>query len=215
MIFCENALDELRERIINDPEISEKRTRHILAVEYMAVRLGLIYAPEKLHILRAAALLHDVTKEYSTEKHIEICKRYGHEVTLSEILSPKLFHAVTAAYLIGDEYPEFNDPEVVSAVRWHTTGKAGMSICEKIVYLADYIDESRTFPDCVTLRNMFFSAEPEKMSREDAMRHLDEVIIASYQMTVASLAQDGKMISVDTVEALNELICKKKAKNLK
>ena len=215
MIFCDRALDELRERIINDPEISEKRTRHILAVEDMAVRLGLIYAPEKLHILRAAALLHDVTKEYSSEEHIEICRRYGHEVTLSEIFSPKLFHAVTAAYLIPDEYPCFNDPEVVSAVRWHTTGKVGMSICEKIVYLADYIDESRTFPDCVTLRNMFFSAEPEKMSREDAMRHLDEVIIASYQMTVISLAQDGKMISVDTVNALNELICKKKAKNLK
>ena len=215
MIFCTNAIDSLREKIINDPEISEKRTRHILAVEDMAVRLGLIYAPEKLHILRAAALLHDVTKEYSAEKHTEICKRYGHEVTLAELCAPKLFHAITAAYLIPDEYPEFNDPEVVSSVRWHTTGKAGMSICEKIVYLADYIDESRTFPDCVTLRNMFFGAEPEKMSREDALFHLDEVIIASYQMTVASLLQDGKMISVDTVNALNDLVCKKKIKNLK
>ena len=179
MIFCTNALDSLREKIINDPEISEKRTRHILAVEDMAVRLGLIYAPEKLHILRAAALLHDVTKEYSTEKHIEICKRYGHEVTLSEILSPKLFHAVTAAYLIGDEYPEFNDPEVVSSVRWHTTGKAGMSICEKIIYLSDYIDMSRKFGDCVALRDYFFGKDIEAMTEEERLAHLDETLLIS------------------------------------
>lgn len=215
MIFCENALDELRRKIISDPEISEKRTRHILAVEDMAIRLGKIYVPEKLYILRAAALLHDVTKEYTAEKQIEICRRYGHEPTLSEILSPKLFHAMTAAYLIPDEYPEFNDPEVVSAVRWHTTGKCGMSICEKLIYLADYIDESRTFPDCVTLRNMFFGADIEKMTEKEKVLHLNEVMIASYQMTVTSLVEDGKLISTDTVDALNELICLKKAKNSK
>lgn len=215
MIFCEGALDELREKIIKDAKISEKRRLHILAVEDMAIRLGKIYVPEKIYLLRAAALLHDVTKEYSTEEQIEICRRYGYEPTLCEMFSPKLFHAMTAAYVIPDKYPAFNIPELISAVRWHTTGRVGMTLCEKLIYLADYIDESRTFPDCVTLRNMFFGADLENMTEDEKLTHLDEVIIASYQMTVSALIEDGMLISTDTVDSLNELLCKKKAKNLK
>ena len=208
MIFCENALDELRRKIISNPEISEKRTRHILAVEDMAIRLGKIYVPEKLYILRAAALLHDVTKEYTAEKQIEICRRYGHEPTLSEILSPKLFHAMTAAYLIPDEYPEFNDPEVVSAVRWHTTGKCGMSICEKLIYLADYIDESRTFADCVALRAAFWDAHPEEMDHTARIRHLYRILIQSVDRTVLALIKDDSPISPDSIHMRNDLLAR-------
>ena len=204
MKFDETALDRLRESVSG--EMSEKRFRHTAAVEKMAARLGELYAPDKIDILRAAALLHDITKEYSSEKQLQICREFGIIISKQDILTPKTFHAKTAAALIPTRYPEFADPEVISAVRWHTTGRADMSLLEKIVYLADYIDESRTFPDCVALRNLFWDAVPEKMSPEEREAHLDQVLIRSFDMTLAGLIEDGAPVSDDTFSARNSLI---------
>lgn len=204
MKFDETALDRLRESVSEG--MSEKRFRHTAAVEKMAARLGELYAPDKIDILRAAALLHDITKEYSSEKQLQICREFGIIISKQDILTPKTFHAKTAAALIPKRYPEFADPEVISAVRWHTTGRADMSLLEKIVYLADYIDESRTFPDCVALRNLFWDAVPEKMSPEEREAHLDQVLIRSFDMTLAGLIEDGAPVSDDTFSARNSLI---------
>ena len=204
MKFDETALDRLRESVSEG--MSEKRFRHTAAVEKMAARLGELYAPDKIDILRAAALLHDITKEYSSEKQLQICRKFGIIISKQDILTPKTFHAKTAAALIPTRYPEFADPEVISAVRWHTTGRADMSLLEKIVYLADYIDESRTFPDCVALRNLFWDAVPEKMSPEEREAHLDQVLIRSFDMTLAGLIEDGAPVSDDTFSARNSLI---------
>ena len=204
MKFDETALDRLRESVREG--MSEKRFRHTAAVEKMAARLGELYAPDKIDILRAAALLHDITKEYSSEKQLQICREFGIIISKQDILTPKTFHAKTAAALIPTRYPEFADPEVISAVRWHTTGRADMSLLEKIVYLADYIDESRTFPDCVALRNLFWDAVPEKMSPEEREAHLDQVLIRSFDMTLAGLIEDGAPVSDDTFSARNSLI---------
>lgn len=208
-MITEEMLTSLREKIKNSEEISEKRRVHTLAVERMAVRLGELYCPDKLPVLRAAALLHDITKEYSTEKHIAICREHGYEPARDEIYAPKTFHARTAAYLIPSEYPDFAEPEVVSAVRWHTTGREGMTLTEKLIYLADYIDESRKFPDCVALREAFWGAEPEKMDMPARISHLRDVLITSYNMTVSALLEEERPISHHTVLSLNELICEK------
>ena len=204
MKFDETALDRLRESVSG--EMSEKRFRHTAAVEKMAARLGELYAPDKIDILRAAALLHDITKEYSSEKQLQICREFGIIISKQDILTPKTFHAKTAAALIPTRYPEFAEPEVISAVRWHTTGRADMSLLEKIVYLADYIDESRTFPDCVALRDLFWDAAPESMSSEEREAHLDRVLIRSFDMTLAGLIEDGAPVSDDTFSARNWLI---------
>ena len=204
MKFDETALDRLRESVREG--MSEKRFRHTAAVEKMAARLGELYAPDKIDILRAAALLHDITKEYSSEKQLQICREFGIIISKQDILTPKTFHAKTAAALIPTRYPEFADPEVISAVRWHTTGRADMSLLEKIVYLADYIDESRTFPDCVALRNLFWDAAPQSMSPEEREAHLDRVLIRSFDMTLAGLIEEGAPVSEDTFSARNSLI---------
>ena len=103
-------------------------------------------------------------------------------------------------------YPDFADEEVLSAVRWHTTGRAGMTVLEKLVYLADYIDESRTLPDCVALRSLFWDADPQNMSEDERAAHLDRVLIRSYDMTLTSLIEDGAPVSDDTFSARNDLI---------
>ena len=108
--------------------------------------------------------------------------------------------------LIPALYPEFADDEVVSAVRWHTTGREDMTLLEKIVYLADYIDESRKFEDCVKLRNIFWDACPENMSADERDRHLTKTLLISFDMTLAGLISENAPISDDTFKARNSII---------
>ena len=204
MKLNEEMLTALREEIAST--MSPRRFVHTAEVEKMAVRLGQLYAPDKIDILRAAALLHDMTKEYSSEMQLQICREFGIIISKQDILTPKTFHAKTAAALIPVRYPQISDEEVVSAVRWHTTGRPQMTVLEKLVYLADYIDESRTFDDCITLRNMFWDAQPENMSEEERLTHLDRVLVRSYDMTLAGLIAEGAPVSDDTFQARNDLI---------
>ena len=204
MIFSEEQINNLRRDVSS--KMSEKRFKHTAEVEKMVVRLADIYAPDKKDVLRVAALLHDVTKEFSTEKQLQICGEFGIITTKQDILTPKTLHARTAALLIPVLYPEFADDEVIMAVRWHTTGRANMTLLEKLVYLADYIDESRTFDDCVKLRRMFFDPEPFKMGEEEKLSHLTKVLVASFDMTVCGLIKEGALISEDTIRARNSLI---------
>lgn len=204
-MITEELLDALREQIVS--EMSEKRFRHTAEVEKMVIRLGELYIPEKIPTLRAAALLHDITKEYSNDRQIWILAQKNLPITRQDLYAPKTFHARTAAALIPERYPAFADEEILSCVRWHTTGRANMTLCEQLVYLADYIDLSRTFEDCVKLRNFFFEAHPEKMDRRERLSHLRDTLILSFHMTISALLEEGVPVSEDSFEARNQLIC--------
>ena len=206
-MITEKMLDALRSEI--EENMSPKRYRHTAEVEKMIERLGGLYAPEILPELRAAALLHDLTKEYPMDRQLLICADCGLLVSREDLLAPKTFHARTAAAIIPKTYPEFATETVLSAVRFHTTGRPNMSIAEKLLYLADYIDMSRTFADCVRLREYFFEKAPEKMSEEDRMAHLNATLILSFDMTIKGLLEDGSVISTDTFEARNYLIAER------
>ena len=203
MITAE-MLDALREELCGT--MSEKRYRHTVEVERMVARLGELYTPAYLMQLRAAALLHDITKEFSLQTQLQILQKFGIITYYSDEISPKTLHARTAALLIPEQYPAFADPIVIEAVRWHTTGRAGMSICEKLVYLADYIDMSRTFSDCVALREMFWKADPASMDDEAREAHLRTVLLSSYDRTILALLEEGALVSHETMLARNELV---------
>lgn len=203
-MITEQMLDGLRNTVSEG--MSPKRFRHTAEVEKMAVRLARLFAPEKETELRAAALLHDLTKEYPTALHIKICAERGVELDADALYAPKTLHARTAAVLIPENFPEFATEEIIRCVRWHTTGREGMTVEEKIIYLADYIDMSRTFEDCVKLRDYFFSATPEQMDENERIAHLRRTLIMSFDMTMAGLLEEGYPISADTVRARNELV---------
>ena len=214
IVIDDNKLSALRQTVMG--RMSEKRAIHTVAVEAMVVRLGQIYAPEKLNILRASALLHDITKEKKLDEQLELCEKLGISFDENDCFSPKIFHAKTAAAIIPIDFPDFACPEVISAVRWHTTGHKGMTLIEKLIYLADYIDESRQFDDCVYLRNMFWDAKPESMNSEERLEHLHTVLIKSFDLTVKALLEENSPVASDTFDARNELICEKlKANTLK
>lgn len=202
--MTEAALDELRGVVLS--KLSPKRFRHVAAVEDMVARLCALYCPGEVMRMRAAALLHDITKELSTEEQVLLCHAYGIPVDGGDLLAPKTLHARTAAAQIPVEYPAFDDPLIVSAVRWHTTGHAGMTLTEKLLYLADYIDASRTFPNCVILRRYFWGAGPESMTDAERAALLRDTLLLSYDMTILDLLDEGTPVAVDTVEARNELL---------
>ena len=202
--ITEAMLDQLREAVSGS--MSPKRFRHTFAVEEMVARLCALYCPEHTLEMRAAALLHDLTKELGTDEQISLCHLYGLEVTVQDRLSPKTFHARTAEARIRAEMPQFATPLLLNAVRWHTTGRQGMTLTEKLLYLADYIDESRTFPNCVLLRRFFWDAKPEDLPFEERLAHLHRTLILSFDMTVRDLLSENALIAQDTVLARNELL---------
>lgn len=202
--ITESVLDTLRGEIVNS--MSPKRFLHTVAVERMVARLCELFCPEHTMSMRAAALLHDVTKEKGTEEQKKLCKKYGLPVTAQDLLAPKTFHARTAAAMIQHEMLQFSDSLIVDAVRWHTTGRKGMTLTEKLLYLADYIDDSRSFENCVILRRYFWGANPQSMDADARLALLRDTLILSYDMTVRDLLAEGTPIAEDTVEARNELL---------
>lgn len=200
----ETALDQLRNDVKS--QLSPKRFLHTAAVEQMAARLCRLFCPENEQLLRAAALLHDITKELSTIEQVALCKEYGLEVTDENLLAPKTFHARTAAAIIPVRYPSFADSIVIDAVRWHTTGRENMLLTDKILYLADYIDDSRTFENCVLLRRFFWDARPEEMDGEGRLALLRDTLLLSYRMTMEDLLAEGTPVAIDTVKARNRLL---------
>ena len=202
--FGETEIAALRRSVLS--EMSPKRYAHTAAVEDMVTRLATLYCPEEIPALRAAALLHDITKEYDVTTQMAILSEAGQPPKRGEEYAHKTFHARTAALLIPDNYPAFACDTVVNAVRWHTTGRAGMTLTEQLLYLADYIDESRIFPDCVRLRSYFWGANPERMEEEERLTHLRRTLIMSFDMTMRALLSEGAVISADTALARNELV---------
>ncbi|MBQ8351009.1 MAG: bis(5'-nucleosyl)-tetraphosphatase (symmetrical) YqeK [Clostridia bacterium] len=201
--ITEKALDSLRKTLSG--RIKEHRFLHTLGVEKEIVKLGKIYLPQDILRLRAAALLHDVTKEYTTQEQLELCRRYHLPVTEVDRLSPKIFHARTAVGVIQDEFSAFADPVILDAIAKHTTGAREMSLFAKLLYLADYIEETRTFDDCVMLRQAFW--EPIfALSQEERLAHLNRVLLRSFDMTIVSLLKEGCVIAPATIDSRNALI---------
>ena len=183
-----------------------KRFNHTLAVEREVMSLGELFLPEEINRLRAAALLHDITKMYDAEKQLKICSEFGIMVGREDVAAPKLFHAKTGALVAKRDFPDFSDDEIIGAVRWHTTGRAGMSIFEMLIYLADYIEDTRTFEDCVTLRNQFYGGISEAKTMSDRLAVLRKTMITSFDMTVKCLISEGALVDRDTIEARNWFI---------
>ena len=126
--------------------MSSYRLSHTLGVEKTARALGEIYMPESIDELCIAALLHDITKECSTEEHLNILKANGVRVTEEDVKSPKTLHAKTAEFEAKASFPGFINDRICQALRYHTTGNEDMTLFDAIIYLADYLRKRELFP---------------------------------------------------------------------
>ncbi|MCI8651257.1 MAG: nicotinate (nicotinamide) nucleotide adenylyltransferase [Oscillospiraceae bacterium] len=166
-----------------------KRHAHILGVEEEAVRLAKRWGADQ-ELARRGGILHDCTKYLSLEEHLAICEKYGIVPDELERESPKLLHSKTGAALARNLYGQ-ND-EIYWAIYWHTTGKADMSLLEKIIYLADYIEPNRDFEGVEEMRRLCY---------ED----LDAGLLMGLEMSVEDLNERGVPIHKNTRGALEWL----------
>ncbi len=216
-VYTETLLSAVRAWL--PTQISGKRLAHTYAVEEectaLAARFGrfpALMTEEDGMKLRLAALLHDVTKEKTHEEQLALCKEYRLPLTPYEAASPKVLHSKTApAYARAHLHTYLGytcvDEDVSRAIFTHTTGSANMSLLGKLLYLADYIEPTRTFSDCVELRRLFYSDIERHTETPGALlAHLDDIMIASLDMTVSDLLECGSLIDPNTTEARNALI---------
>lgn len=146
-----------REEIKKDLKklLSEKRYEHTLGVEYTAACLALRYGAD-MEKARMAGLLHDCAKYLTAEEKLFYSKKYGMPVSEYEKKNPELLHAKLGACFAYAKYG-VSDPDILSAITWHTTGKPDMSLLDKIIYVADYMEPNRNqAPDLKEVRAFAF-----------------------------------------------------------
>lgn len=169
--------------------LDPRRIPHVLGTEETAAALALRWGADE-ESARRAALLHDCTKKFDKELQMALCRQYGIEPDAAERREGKLLHAITGAAVA---YADFGvSGEVRDAIRWHTTGKADMTLLEKIIYLADYIEPTRDFCDLTELRRLAF---------ED----LDGALLLGFTMAVEDLAKKGMPVHPNSVLARDYL----------
>ena len=113
--------------------------------------------------------------------------------------------------LFGDDVV---DDEVYSGIFYHTTGRKGMTLFESIIYLADYIEEGRTFSDCIELRNFFYDNVKKANDYSDKLEVLRKTMVYSFDLTICNLIDEGKLIDQDTVNARNYFLLNKNVFNM-
>lgn len=164
--------------------LKPKRFRHTIGVKYTSVCLAMRYG-EDLEKAAIAGLLHDCAKNLSDEELLLICQEQGLPVSEAEERSPYLLHGKVGAWFAGTEYG-ITDEDVLGAITWHTTGKPEMSLLEKIVFTADYIEPGRD------------SAPNLKQLRQLAFTDLDAAVTEILRQTLEYLRGEGKEIDPQT-----------------
>ena len=117
------------------------RFDHTLGVAYTAANMAAVHGADEKKAL-IAGYLHDCAKNLSHDDQIRICKKYGVDVSDIERRNPSLIHAKAGMCLAEHKY-EIDDKDILTAIRWHTTGHPGMTKLEKIVFIADFIEPNR------------------------------------------------------------------------
>ena len=122
-------------------ELDAARYQHTLGVMFTAAALAMRYGAD-IEKAQVAGLLHDCVKCIPNDKKIRMCKERGLEITKVELDAPYLLHSKLGACLAEEKYG-IKDPEILSAIQWHTTGRPNMTTMEKIIFTADYIEPAR------------------------------------------------------------------------
>ena len=143
-----------------EPWIKEKRRDHVSGCRAEAVKLAVRWGADVLDA-ENAAILHDLTKGMDSNEQLILCEKYGKIVRNIDKDDFNVLHAFTGAEIAGAVFVASD--EVCSAIRWHTTGKADMTLLEKIIWLADYIEPGRSFPGVEEVRRLAYTDIDEAM----------------------------------------------------
>jgi len=174
--------------------LKESRFRHSLGVSETAVELASVYGQD-IEKARIAGLAHDCAKNMVGDQLIKFAM--DHEVEIDEIsmLNPSILHGLVGS-IIARTIMEIYDEDILNSIKYHTTGRKNMSLLEKIIYIADYIEPSRKFEGIEELRNL---------SKID----LNEAVIMSFGNTIKYVINQNGLLHIDTIDARNYLLSKR------
>lgn len=190
MIPLEDMLQNLSE------QLDGHRFQHSINVMESAEQLARHYGadPDKALV---AGLLHDCGKHVSGTHLEEILLDAKYVPDPIERAHPKLLHGLCGEVIAQRLYGVM-DREILDAIRWHTTGRSGMAVLEKIVFVADYVEVNRNFPEVGRLR-------------EAAWRGLDEAVVLCADVTIAHVVRRGSLLHPFTVQTRNEILLRREA----
>ncbi|WP_144511151.1 bis(5'-nucleosyl)-tetraphosphatase (symmetrical) YqeK [Bacillus sp. FJAT-22090] len=183
----EQLLDQMKSRM------PEKRYIHTRGVAMTAIHLAKKYG-EDTEKAEIAGILHDSVKYAG--------KEWLRNIILSEKMDPtlldfhhELWHAPVGSYVAKTEF-QIEDEDILQAIKYHTTGRAGMSPLEKIIYISDMIEPSRNFPGVDLLR-------------EKAEKDLEDAMLSCIQHSVTFLIEKKQPVFPDSFHCYNDLIQKR------
>lgn len=171
--------------------MSENRYNHCVNVSKEAVKLAKRYGGDE-EKAAVAGILHDITKEMPKEEQLQIMLDSG--IILDDIQknAPKLWHGISGSVYIKNHLC-IEDEDILNAICYHTTGRAGMSILEKIIFVADFTSEERTYKGVATMR------KKSRKSLEDAMLY-------GFKFTFSDLSSRELAIHPDELACYNEIV---------
>ncbi len=177
--------------------MGDYRYEHSVNVSQEAVKLAKLYG-ENTENAYTAGILHDITKEIPKDRQLQIISDGGIILDDVQKQAPKLWHAISGSVYVQTELG-ITDSDIINAIRYHTTGRAGMSLLEKIIYIADYTAKGRTYSGVEVMREL------SRKSLEDAM-------IFSYQFTLSKLSSLENAIHPDEIFGYNDIVLNKNRK---
>ena len=177
-------MEELEKIVIS--LLNPNRVEHVLGCRDTAVELARHWGANEEDAARAG-ILHDITKAIDGPLQLTLCEAYGKILSDFSRKYPKTLHALTGSLVAERIFGE--NEEVVSAICHHTTGKADMTLLQKIIYVADYMEPCRNFPGVEDLRNLAYT-------------DMDAALKLGLEMTLEHLARQGAEVSPESREAL-------------
>ncbi|MCD2434578.1 bis(5'-nucleosyl)-tetraphosphatase (symmetrical) YqeK [Acidaminococcus sp. NSJ-142] len=190
-------LEEMKRRLAK--ELPEKRFKHSVAVCETAIRLARIHGVDEKKAA-IAGLIHDSGRQIPTRDFIAKAEELGIDLDEIERCQPILIHSKLGKYYAQHEFG-VTDPDILNAIRYHTTGAAHMSPLCMVIYLADLLEPARDFPKVEEMRKM-------------AKKSLETTMLAAYANTMEYLLGSQLLIHPDCLAGYNELAIQlKKPKN--
>ncbi len=187
-------------------KLSKERYRHSLGTYEKAVELAQHFTQDEttLKQVALAGLLHDAAKWMGPEALFSYCKTHGVPFSEAEEESPQTLHPFVGAHMVQQDL-EIQDETILNAIRYHTTGRAHMGFVEKIVFIADKIEENTRNP-------LFIKRTTEHLNFKDETS-LNRTILYLLESTIMFVMEKRQVIHPRTLEARNDLIRVEKRKN--
>lgn len=166
------AINKMRKKVKR--YLDSERYEHTLGVMYTAGCLAMKYG-EDMERAMTAGVLHDCAKCIPNDEKIKLCRKYHLDISEAEMANPGLLHAKLGAFITWKKY-HVEDREIIRAISAHTTGRPDMSLLDKIIYIADFIEPGRDeAPNLPTVRKLAFTDLDACLLRvlEDSLSYLN------------------------------------------